>query len=359
MKHFLLSLLLSLGIVSLNAQINDLVSVPNSPVDVSVFNENVLYVSNKEALYRVDLTAENVTAEKYQSFNLDRGRKQIAISGDQLYVTEGNNTIGFATENGLDSGVTPLPARYVFFIAFQQPFGLAFDVDTLYIGEQGNNRILKSNIKSSESRDNPDVVATGLSDPSFLRINGDSLYISERNKVSNLNIRAAVPTTTDVLTGLTSPRGLAFSGDYLYVAVDTTTATSGKIIRYNPSTPSVAAEDVVTGLNKPEGIAFNGNSLYIVERGANKISSFDVSTLSSPNTPSIKTGITIFPNPASEKLIVNGLTQETDYEIYSLLGGQVSDGSIDNHGRIEVKDLASGEYILKIDDTEDIPFVKD
>ena len=122
-----------------------------------------------------------------------------------------------------------------------------------------------------------DVLTIGLAQPTGLAISGNSLFIGEEgsNKISKIDISLAVPVKTDVVTGVASPDGLAISGTTLYIAE----YDGGKISKIDISSPTPILTTVITGVMEPTGIAINGNDLYIAEYDAGKISKLDLTTL--------------------------------------------------------------------------------
>lgn len=65
----------------------------------------------------------------------------------------------------------------------------------------------------------------------------------------------------------------------------------------------------------------------------------------------------IYPNPVQNQLYIKGLSQQVDYEIYSLDGKKIKIGQAKNDQPIFVGDLPAGKYIITIDGNN-LPFVK-
>lgn len=118
-------------------------------------------------------------------------------------------------------------------------------------------------------------------------------------------------------------------------------------------------------LNYPTGVAFDycGN-LYVPESGNKRVSKviFDSTctyhnfgvkeVINSPN-------ITVYPNPASEVIHIEGLKAATNYGIINILGileqiGTLKDGS----NSIDVRALPPGMHLLEMRDNEGIKTVK-
>lgn len=68
-------------------------------------------------------------------------------------------------------------------------------------------------------------------------------------------------------------------------------------------------------------------------------------------TSDIKTSkIKLYPNPAKTELFVSGLTKDTNYQIFSLDGRLLENGTFNNGKAINISRLEKGEYILSFDE---------
>jgi len=81
------------------------------------------------------------------------------------------------------------------------------------------------------------------------------------------------------------------------------------------------------------------------------------------NTLSVKdhnsiSQIKLFPNPASNTLQVSGLTTTEDYSIYNILGIEVSKGMITTNEKVNIQNLNSGIYFIKINNRNAKKFIK-
>jgi len=59
------------------------------------------------------------------------------------------------------------------------------------------------------------------------------------------------------------------------------------------------------------------------------------------------TNIKLYPNPATDKLIVKGINQNTEIQIYSIQGQELFSKRIDTDAVIDL-DFSSGVYIIKL-----------
>ena len=68
--------------------------------------------------------------------------------------------------------------------------------------------------------------------------------------------------------------------------------------------------------------------------------------------------VSIFPNPASEYIRVYGLTQDTHYTIYTLLGSKKRTGKVVHGTKIMLQDLNTGVYLFSLDTGASFRFLK-
>ncbi|MDR9399191.1 MAG: T9SS type A sorting domain-containing protein [Salibacter sp.] len=58
--------------------------------------------------------------------------------------------------------------------------------------------------------------------------------------------------------------------------------------------------------------------------------------------------VTVYPNPANDRVFIKGVNNATPYEFYSLTGEVVKTGTLQANGVIDVNQFSSGVYLLKI-----------
>ena len=71
-----------------------------------------------------------------------------------------------------------------------------------------------------------------------------------------------------------------------------------------------------------------------------------------------KTKISLFPNPTTNFIQVNGLTQIESYEICDIVGSKVKHGFTANNEKINVTDLKKGFYLIKFENGTTVRFCK-
>ena len=70
--------------------------------------------------------------------------------------------------------------------------------------------------------------------------------------------------------------------------------------------------------------------------------------------------LTIYPNPTSDIINVNGVTTIVDYKIYNLIGQELKNGSISNqYNKIDIKNIPNGLYFIRLKNKRTIKFIKE
>lgn len=81
------------------------------------------------------------------------------------------------------------------------------------------------------------------------------------------------------------------------------------------------------------------------DSGASHIRKFANSlSIDKVNNPNL----TVFPNPSYDFININNLTQQSDFEIFDLLGKKITTGVISINKKIDITELSKGIYLLKI-----------
>ena len=67
----------------------------------------------------------------------------------------------------------------------------------------------------------------------------------------------------------------------------------------------------------------------------------------------------LFPNPSTDYIQVSNLTKANNYIIYNSVGTIISEGTISNAEKIEVKNYSNGIYFLKFENGNALKFIKE
>jgi hypothetical protein len=271
------------------------------------------------------------------------------------------------------------------------PTGIFIDEDNMYICEFDGNKISKIDI----SNNNPTLqdVFTSISSCESLFVNGNDIYVARPapGKISKIDISSNPPTVTDLVTG-NLPVGLLLIGNDLYFS----NYISNKISKIDISITNPPIIDVITGLSGPYDLQLNGNDLYISQIDGNKISKIDISSgnptaidfvnATSPHDIAFKDNILyfssgneiskidltlsveqailpenalqIYPNPSQSFLNISGLSKRESYTIYNNLGTVIDTGHIMSNENIDIKNLTSGVYFIKVSNRSTVKFIK-
>lgn len=105
----------------------------------------------------------------------------------------------------------------------------------------------------------------------------------------------------------------------------------------------------------------DGNYITITGTGQAGWTDVDMFSLSSPslsvnelpNNP-----IKIYSSPAFDYIRVIGISNESSYKIYNILGNTISSGIISNEAKIDISNFKSGLYILRFENGSTSKFIK-
>jgi hypothetical protein len=314
------------------------------------------------------------------------------LNGNELYYS-------VFTENKISkvNDITQLsPTTEDVVTGLNGPFGIALDGNELFIVERSSNKVSKIDI--TDAVPTPVDVVTGLGDPAGILMNGTDMYISEinTNKITKVDLSTGIPLATDFITvGLEGPVGMVLKGNDLYIA-----ERDGDVVSKADLTLPVLIDVVSSGILGPEGLALSasGNDLYISERDGNRISTIDpslptpisasgvINTTTGPadivlngsiiyigefnkiTTSDISTlavnnttlaAVNSFPNPFTDQLTIQGNIKANErYILFDILGKRIRSGIINTENTIQLDDLNSGIYFIKIGNTTPLKIVK-
>ncbi|MFZ1496830.1 MAG: T9SS type A sorting domain-containing protein, partial [Saprospiraceae bacterium] len=160
----------------------------------------------------------------------------------------------------------------------------------------------------------PITVINGLNGPiSGMKVNGTDLYFYEHlnNSISKIDITASSPVVINIDSGY-------HAGDFEFV----------------------------------------GNDMFVSDVENNLILKY-TNLLLSTNDNFLPNSISVFPNPSNYYIQLSGLTKPENYLIYSVLGVEVKNGIISNIDRIDIQNLKTGQYYIKLNNGHTLNFIKD
>jgi hypothetical protein len=116
---------------------------------------------------------------------------------------------------------------------------------------------------------------------------------------------------------------------------------------------TVLASGFLTPANNNNGPAFG---LYVALPTGGDLIPLPVSSIGIDEDA--LNAISVFPIPANDVITITGLEDTWNYNLLDITGRVLQAGSIDNNGRINVADLASGSYVLNLENAGSIKTVK-
>jgi len=69
--------------------------------------------------------------------------------------------------------------------------------------------------------------------------------------------------------------------------------------------------------------------------------------------------VSLYPNPSSNFIVVDGLTNTTTFNIYNLVGMHLKNGKISNKEKLNIQNLNNGIYLLKLENGTTFKFIKE
>lgn len=338
-KLHLLFVLVSTLIGSLNAQVTTVVENFDA-YDVAV-DGNDLYYSDftGHRILKVDIATPNPSpVEIVTGLTFPTA---IEIKDGELYFCESSSS----KISKIDLNISnPIPEEVI--VGMSYPVGLAFYGDELFISEQTANKISK--IDATQSTPSPTDVVTGLNSPYGIAIHNNELFICETGaaKISKIDATITNPAIIDIATNLNSPTGLSVNGNQLYIA----DFTDSKIYTLDLTSMSLIATELITnGMYTPRNLEFSSsNRLFISDPGYNKVFEAEPSVLQT-NELELTNSLQIYPNPSDNFINILGLSGMNKFELYNSVGKLIKSGVISKQESLQVQNLESGVYFLKLE----------
>ena len=315
------------------------------------------------------------------------------IDGNTMYFTQHLNNVGKLSKIDITE-TNPSPIDIL--TSLDLPYGLAMSGDYLFIALTGEGKIIK--INTTESNPTPETVVSGLSEPAGLIFHGNTLFFSQLDsgelskidindpnavvfnasallmsmpstlaikdnylyigeifsgKVSRIDLNVPLPVPEDYITGLHSPNHILFLEDDLFIGE----LNGGEILRVNTNDPNLIPEVFLPYLYNPTGITYKNGHLYFAEFGANRISKTKLQTTSNNNLIE-KEDISIYPNPCSDYLMIDGISEKTEISLFSSNGMLLNKYFIKEDQIIDTSQLATGVYFIRTSEGQSFRFAK-
>ena len=69
--------------------------------------------------------------------------------------------------------------------------------------------------------------------------------------------------------------------------------------------------------------------------------------------------VSLYPNPANDKLFLEGLEEESEISIYNAMGMKVKTTTLQGDAEINISELPAGLYLLRIGNQRTLKFIKE
>lgn len=311
------------------------------PYGLTIDNTNNLFftevgLSNGNKISQAVLGSGLPTVTTSFANNLNKPTR-IKYYDNYLYVTESDsNEISRANLS------LPSPVMQTYFnTELVAPMGLDVVVNKLFVGDFGSN-----SIKNIDTSVIPFQVNIHVNDFANDLVNDGILMYFVNDTSSNVyatNILDSDAPLIVIAEGITKPSSLLLHDNVLYIS----DSTEGSIYRINPYGGSTTPQLLITGLNEPNGMVVYNNDLYIAETGANRIITFNLSTLTIDDNTSENLLFTISPNPTTDFINFKTNVEIDTLEIYSVSGNLLFKENRLNENSLSLSHLSSGIYFVK------------
>ncbi|MFH2143001.1 MAG: T9SS type A sorting domain-containing protein [Bacteroidota bacterium] len=312
MKTIILSVIFFALIVNYYGQF-DAMGVPGNTTQqesVILFNKNSLTVYDAIIINTIPSPIPYIAGITYDGQNL---------------LAEGYNEYQIYSLNPADGSIIrTIPTD------IQRPYGLSFDGTNIWILDNANKiikqlDITNGDIISSLSIDyGVETYPTGL-----VYIDGNLWYNdpigpypnTTGDKTHNIDLSAVQLHAFDAFGDY--PSGMTFDGQYMW----TSDNSSGLIHQVDLNTFEIIKTIEAPGGAYPNGLAWDGNYLWVANNDADSIYQLDVGNTTKINNSFSDNIVSVFPNPASDKLNFSFPEQDADVniEIYDINGRLITE----------------------------------
>ncbi|HZW63092.1 MAG TPA: T9SS type A sorting domain-containing protein [Flavobacteriaceae bacterium] len=326
------------------AQLTELISGLDSVTRLCV-DGDFLYYAEDHAVSRINLLDENATSELlYDGFDEAGG---VAIKDNLLFVAD----FGDSRIWKIDMSAQPFTAT----VLSLSPYPNSLDIygDYLYWTDNNNDQLRKVNIYTgSTSTSTPVVYGNAMIGidiyENYLYYSYDFYYVYRMDLTDEEAEHLLVANQVDYSNAILFHNGNVYVGS----------PGPNVIMRYDFTNeiPNNGIEllNQDDGLSYPTGLAIHNDILYIAN--SSRIYKYDTSLSTQENSLN---NLTIYPNPATNSITINGLKDVVSYKLYNNVGKVVLSGSLSNfNSNLDVSTLSSGMYILNLAGSTNYKIVK-
>jgi hypothetical protein len=334
---YLTIIILSIFSIDLNAQ-STLFANINGPNGMAI-KDNYLYVIAGGKIFKADITIENPPL--IEVVNGIIGGAKIAFNGNELYIAD---FYGYKISKIDITQSNPNLVDVITGIYY--PDGIVFKGNDLYFTYLTNAGYNISKIDVSQSNPTLIDVITDTEVLFDLAIIEDELFASTGSvhKVFKIDLNQSNPLPVDVYTSGNYIHGLAVSGNDLYLA----DVGEYKISKINTTQSVPTPLDIATNLDQPFYLTTNTTDIYFSSFHDDTISKIDLTSLNVNEFENLGS-ITIYPNPTEDIFYITGFKGIVSYDVYNTRGQKLLTGKTYQNEKIDITELTSGFYFIKID----------
>lgn len=348
-----------------------------------VWYNNAVYISNPEEghILKVSTTTADAAEEIWISgLSFPTG---LAVVGSDLYFLEGANGTMTPNSGRLRKISLSNPISPVDIIG-----GLSFPLELEVSGTKAY--VVEGYIDGSFDLDHTEVslvdftatpAKTVLNDDFYslddIELHGTDLYLLEWNgeeeigatTIQKLNVAAGTPGTPTLVyedEGL-FPYKMEIYGDMMYLNMDGDVSPAVFGLDLTDATPeltqvAVPFEVEGEGVYIEEIFVTTGNMMYTLgsyfdgEEDHYGLFRADLSSMG-VSDPALRT-ISVYPNPVTDALTVDGLQASVPYAIHDAFGRKVAAAQVGISGSIDATALSAGTYILIVEGCKPVKLLK-
>ncbi|MEI9999299.1 MAG: PQQ-binding-like beta-propeller repeat protein [Verrucomicrobiota bacterium] len=187
----------------------------------------------------------------------------LALANGTLYVTQGDELAAFnATTGAVDSSFTTVSG-------LSTPLGVAVNSMAISGGDvyvaEGNGTIGEFNATTGATVNSS--LISGLNEAAAISISGGDLYVasfpdsgSTVGTVGVYNATTGAAITKSLVSGLNTPQGLVLANGDLFTLND----GSGTVSEFNATTGTAIHTSLISGLNEAQGMALTSNDDLLI-----------------------------------------------------------------------------------------------
>lgn len=354
MKKIILLFSLFISILSFSQQPVYGSGMPGGDITGLAIKDNYLYFGSydQNTIYKINLAAGPYQTPVVVVTNIS-GVMDLEFNGNDLYISQFNG----GTIKKVDVSASN-PILIDVLSGVNAPAGLQFYNNYLYIGEAYGYTISRINLSVT----NPvkEVVIPYANSPWKMKVYGNELYVAETygNKISKLNLLDTNPVLVDVVTNITTPFCMDIKDNFLYYGHNTTNPLYLSKIDLTSSNPIPIKVNLIGWYGNGAGSRWIINNNYIyVSNSYYRIVKFDLNNLSL-NDFGNKEVNEIYPNPASNFITITNIEKEENITIINSLGQIIKTLKVSRNGVVNIEDLETGIYYIKLENFKTYKLIK-